>query len=74
MIVISYDESVEQAKAYRSEYGLEDAAFMLPLLDGIDKPVSPGDLEIRSIPYVALVDGHGMVEVGPPWVDLDALP
>lgn len=67
-ILINYDESVEQAGAYRAEYAIEDWTTLIPRLDD-RKPEGPGDLTLRSIPYMALVDGEGQVTIGPPWLD-----
>ena len=71
-ILINYDQSVEQARAYRVEYGIEDWLTLIPPLDG-GEPEGPGDLTLRSIPYLALVDEQGQVTIGPPWVDAETL-
>jgi hypothetical protein len=71
-VLINYDQSVERARAYRIEYGIEDWPTLIPLLDG-GKPEGPGDLALRSIPYMALVDEQGNVTIGPPWVDAETL-
>lgn len=67
-ILINYDDSAEQAGAYRAEYAIEDWTTLIPRLDD-RKPEGPGDLALRSIPYMALVDGEGQVTLGPPWLD-----
>ncbi len=71
-VLITYDESVDQARAYRVKYGIEDWPALIPLLDGV-KPEGPGDLALRSIPYMALIDEGGQVLIGPPWVDPETL-
>jgi hypothetical protein len=71
-VLISYDESVELARAYRLEHGIADWPTLIPLLDG-GKPEGPGDLALRPIPYMALINGQGQVTIGPPWVDAETL-
>jgi hypothetical protein len=71
-VLISYDESPEQARAYRAEVGIEDWPVLLPRLDG-RMPEVPGDLALRPIPFLALVDERGQVSVGTPWLDPETL-
>lgn len=72
VIAISYDEDAEQANAYLRELGIEDWTVLLPRLER-PHPRDAESLDFRPIPYLALVDGEGNVEAGPPRLDAETL-
>jgi thiol-disulfide isomerase/thioredoxin len=72
VIAISHDDDAELAKAYLLEHGVEDWTVLLPRAER-PEPRDSTSLDLRPIPFIALVDGEGNVEAGPPWLDAEAL-
>jgi thiol-disulfide isomerase/thioredoxin len=72
VIAISYDEDASLARTHLQELGIDNWTVLLPRAE---RPV-PSDaigLDWRPIPFLALVDEHGKVEAGPPWLDAETL-
>ncbi|HVH98604.1 MAG TPA: hypothetical protein VM869_07835, partial [Enhygromyxa sp.] len=72
VLAFNYDEDPELAAGYLSTHGIDGWTMWMPRLDPSD-PVVPGDLNLRTIPFLALVDSRGRVELGPPWLDAPLL-
>ncbi|MFV8754522.1 TlpA family protein disulfide reductase [Nannocystaceae bacterium ST9] len=72
VIAISNDDDAALALEHLRAHGVEDWTVLLPRAERPD-PRDPESLDLRPIPYLALVDGEGMVEAGPPWLDGEGL-
>ena len=57
VILVSLDDTPEQALAYLSKYNAPFAAIMLPTLKTFPLPGCPSDME--AIPHIIVVDSHG---------------
>lgn len=72
VIAISYDEDAELARAHLHELGVDDWTVLLPRVER-PLPTNTKSLDLRAIPYLALVDEQGTVTAGPPWLDGETL-
>ena len=70
--LISYDEDANLARTHLHELGIDDWTVLLPRAER-PLPADAVGLDWRPIPYLALVDEHGKVEAGPPWLDAEML-
>jgi thiol-disulfide isomerase/thioredoxin len=72
VIAISQDEDAERVRIHLREHGLEDWTVLLPRAER-PHPRDGASLDLRLIPFLALVDSQGNVEAGPPWLDGESL-
>jgi thiol-disulfide isomerase/thioredoxin len=72
VIAISHDDDAEFTKIYMIEHSVGDWTVLLPRAER-PHPRDAMSLDLRPIPFLALVDGQGNVVAGPPRLDPEAL-
>jgi thiol-disulfide isomerase/thioredoxin len=73
VLTINYHDEPERAREHLRGLGVEDWTILHLATEDLKRRNGSGPLDGYPIPYLALVDGSGMVVAGPPRLDAESL-
>lgn len=73
VITIAYDDDAEHAREHLRELGVGDWTILQFTTAERKLHHERGELGAQPIPFLVLIDEQGVIEEGPPWLDLEEL-